>query len=198
MEGQFDMKTGFASSKRIKFLSTGLLLVVSGWVRAQQPAANQNASHAGPKAIALVSDQCPVVQRGGRISLDWNPNFDQEGAVSGLRGFQLIFRQLDEDGVHFREQARKMIVTTAHTAGALMPLGNGFYHIELTVPRTAGSGVYRLVGAGAFAAVYPEYKDMLPQPLMTDSPVRTRLCVTVVKPQPANPADAMGPAGAGN
>jgi hypothetical protein len=177
------MRVGILNSAGCGLLAFAALLVVPNWARLQQSAAAQSTSQAAPKAVALVSDACPAVQRGGRIALDWNPNFDPEGAVSGLRHFELIFRPLDQDGVSSSEPGRSFFATTKGTPGAISALGNGFYHIELTVPLKASFGVFRLVGAGAGAQLYPEYKDLLPLPLMTDSPVRTRLCVTVVPAQ---------------
>ena len=177
------MRLGILNWAGCGLLALAALLAVPNSAPAQQSAVAESTSRAAQKAVALVSDACPAVQRGGRIALDWNPNFDQEGTVSGLRHFELIFRPLDQDGVNFMEPGRKLFASTTGTPGAISALGNGFYHIELTVPRTASFGVFRLVGASAGAQLYPEYKDMLPLPLMTDSPTRTRLCVTIVPAQ---------------
>lgn len=184
------MKARIVDVKRGILLAAAVLLAGSCWVEAQTGPTSEKAQNAAPKAVALVSDACPAVQRGGRIALDWNPNFDNEGEVSGLHSFEMIFRKLDEYGVNVMEKGLMFTASTMHTAGAITPLGNGFYHIELTVARDARPGVYRLVVARASAEVYPEYKNIPPWPAMTDSPVRTRLCVTVLPPPSTEAATA--------
>lgn len=180
MGGKDEMRAGTA--KLGTCLAAVALLTTPAWAQAQQPS-----GPAVTKAVALVSDACPAVQPGGRLALDWNPNFDPAGEVSGLHSFELIFRKLDEYGVNVLEQGPMFAASTAHTRGAIAPLGNGFYHIELTIPRRVHAGAFRLVAARATADVYPEYKNSPPWPLMTDSPVHTRLCVTVLPPAASRP-----------
>jgi hypothetical protein len=178
-----DMKTGIAGAKQGKWLAAVALLAAPIWAQVQQPP-----GAAVPQVVALVSDACPTVQLGGRIALDWNPNFDPPGEVSGLRSFEMVFKRLDDYGVNVMDQGPMLIARTVRTRGAITPLGNGFYHIEMTIPRNAHAGAFRLVVAHARAEVFPEYKDSLPWPFMTNSPVQTRLCVTVLPatPQPAH------------
>ena len=175
------MRAGIA--KPCRWLAAIALLGAAAWALAQQPS-----GVAVPRAVALVTDACPAVRPGGRIAVDWNPIFDPAGEASGLRSFKMIFRKLDDYGVNVMERGPTFMANTARTRGAITPLGNGFYHIELTVPRSARAGVFRLVLARATAEVYPEYKNSPPWPQMTDSPVRTRLCVTVLRA--ASPAAA--------
>jgi hypothetical protein len=131
-------------------------------------------------AIPLVSDACPTVAAGGRIALDWNPLFDTPGIVNGLAVFEMQFKKVDEDGVNLTPVV--IAATTRRTAHAITPLGNDFYHIELTVAQRVAPGVYRLFRANASATIDPNYQGG-PKVEMTDSPVRARLCITVVRPQ---------------
>lgn len=184
------MTAGIRLSRFGMPLAAAVLLLSSAWAQSQQQPAAGSVAHIVPKAVPLVSDACPAVQRGGRIALDWNPNFDPAGAVSGLGGFELRFRELDADQVNLTQGKPQLRLQSLAPPHRITSLGNGFFHIELTIPRTASYGVYRLVGAGAMAAVYPEYLDISPRPQMTNSPVQMRLCMTVVGPQPAGVAGA--------
>lgn len=159
------------------------LLAAPAWALAQRPSASV-------APVALVSDTCPAVQQGGRIALDWNPIFDPAGAASGLRSFEMFFEKLDEYGVNVVDPGPRFVARTPRVPGAVTDLVNGFYHIELTIPGNAHAGSFRLVAARARAVVYPEYKDLLPRPSMTNSPVPMRLCVTVLRAAASRPATA--------
>ena len=187
------MKDAIARAKRGMWLAAVALLAAPTLALAQQPA-----GAAAPKAVALVPDACPAVQPGGRIALDWNPIFDPSWEASGLFSFHLFFSELDEYGVNVMDQGPRFVASTQRTPGAISDVGNGFYHIELTIPRNAHAGTFRLVGALARAELDPGYKDGMPWPSMTNSPVQARFCVTVVRVAENQPATEGQPAMGGN
>jgi hypothetical protein len=131
-------------------------------------------------AVPLVSDACPNVSVGQSISLDWNPVFDPSWPVTGLRGFDLTFSPVAEDGVGLRRMGLRL--GAHHTAANISPLGNGFFHIEV---KLTGSriplGKYRLVSAHAAPELDSDFKGQLPE--MTRSPVEERYCITVIRSQ---------------
>jgi hypothetical protein len=158
----------------------GLALLAVASVCAQAP------KTAGFRTIPLVTDSCPVVQIGDRVSLDWNPNFDPIWPVTGLSGFGLTFAAVADDGVNLKQLSRQtgLILESRYTPSEITPLGNGFFHVEITVsPRSTTTrvirpGTYRLVRAGAIAALDPSYTGGPPQ--MMNSPVEERYCITVL------------------
>lgn len=158
------------STHAITLLGTlSLLAVVCASSQTPQPTQS--------RTVPLVSDTCPSVHIGDRVSLDWNPLFDPIWPVTGLRGFGLTFTGLAEDGVSLKRP--DLLLGMRHTATSVTPLGNGFFHLEFTVnKRSIPLGIYRLVGANAIAEVVPDYAEQPPQ--MTNSPVVGRYCITVV------------------
>ena len=135
-----------------------------------------------PKVVPLQSDTCPVVYGGDKIAFDWNPVFDPEWAVTGINLARLQFARMDEDGVH--QTARSLYTLGGRSSRAIVTtLGNGFYHVELTVQsgRAIKPGVYRLVKASMNARVEEDYNG--PAPQMTRSPVESRFCITLQRAQ---------------
>ncbi len=174
------MNSGRTASKHLRTILSGLILLVVATVYAQAP------KPAGFRTIPLVSDSCPSVQIGDRVSLDWNPNFDPIWPVTGLSGFGLTFAAVADDGVNLKQMSRQtnLILESRYTPSEITPQGNGFFHIEITVrPRSTTTkvirpGTYRLVRAGAIAALDPSYTGGPPR--MMNSPVEERYCITVL------------------
>jgi hypothetical protein len=139
-------------------------------VSSQQP---ENAS----RVIPLVSDSCPVVHHGEMVSIDWNPGFDHAAMVTNLRRLQLRFASVAEDGVHVRSR-------TAFTLGdggadaVFKPAANGYFHAEYRITRNIPQGIFHLVEADAGAKLDPGFDGA--QPVMSNSPVAGRFCITVV------------------
>ena len=184
------MNRGRTASTRLRAILGGLALLAAASVCAQAPKPD------GFRAIPLVADSCPNVQIGDRVSLDWNPNFDPIWPVTDLRGFRLTFAAVADDGVNLKQTY--LILDSRSTPSEISPLGNGFFHIEITVsPRSTTTkvirpGNYRLVRAGAIATLDPNYAGELPQ--MTNSPVGERYCITVARPaasQSPQPRDSL-------
>jgi hypothetical protein len=193
------LRAGFASSRRVtqglnrspfrvragagfRRAPAGLLLLllalpaVPAQTRGEQPATQ-------PRVVPLQSDTCPVVYGGDKIAFDWNPVFDPEWAVTGINLARLQFARLGEDGVHL-QAARSLYTLGGRTSRAIVtPLGNGFYHVELTVQsaRATKPGVYRLVKARMNARVEEDYNG--PAPEMMRSPVESRFCITLQRAQ---------------
>ena len=165
----------------------GLTLLAATSVCAQAPKSTES------RTIPLASDSCPAVQIGDKISLDWNPNFDPSWPVIDLKGFGLSFAAVADDGVNLRQTS--LILDSRSTASDIFPLGNGFFHIAISVrPRSTTTrvirpGTYRLVKARAIASLDPSYTGGPPQ--MTNSPVEARYCITVLGP-PGSPSPKVG------
>ena len=159
----------------------GLLAVICAPAQSPQPTQ--------PRTVPLVSDSCPSVRIGDKISFDLNPLFDPIWPVTGLRGFGLEFLKVADDGVHLNRQFIHLIA--GNTPTSISPLGNGYFHIEVSMgKRSIAPGIYRLVRAEAVAEVQTDYNG--PNPTMMVSPVRERSCITVVSstasqsPQPGS------------
>ena len=165
-----ELTYGNLFSTRATALIGGLSMLAVACTSAQVP---QQAEH---NIVPLVSDTCPTVHIGDKISFDLNPLFDPIWPVTGLRNFGLTFAAVAEDGVHLRSRGIRM--GSRGTSASSSALDNGFFHVEVTVgPRNIAPGVYRLVNAFATAEVVPEYAEKPPQ--MTRSPVDERYCITV-------------------
>jgi len=175
---------GSTVSARAKSIAgvLSLLAMVCALSQAQPPAQS--------RTVPLVSDTCPEVHPGDKISLDSNPLFDPIWPVTGLRGFGLTFAKLADDGVHLTRN--ELLMGGRHSGVSIAALGNGYFHIEMTVPpkRFIKPGTYVLVGATANADVVPDYADQPPQ--MTASPVEERYCVTIVKSPASLPSQPGG------
>lgn len=151
-------------------------------------ASSQTPRPAQSRTVPLVSDTCPTVHLGDRISLDWNPIFDPTGPVTGLRGFGLTFAGVAEDGVNLKRQ--ELFLGGRHTPVSISPLANGYFHLEFLVNmRSIQPGTYRLVRANAIADVVPDYTEQPPQ--MTNSPADERYCI-IVAGSPASPSPQPG------
>jgi hypothetical protein len=161
-------------SKPARVLLGCLGALVSAGLCAQAP---------GSKAVPLVSDACPTVRGGDRISLEWYPGFDDEAVVTGLRTFTLTFSPLQEDGVNVNGRQRFVLGKGAWRSKAT-PAANGYFQIEVPVPRTLPQGTYHLVDADSTPLLPPE--DRYLKLKMTNSPVESRFCITVVPGTGAN------------
>jgi len=152
-------------------------LALIGWhvASAQMPA--ESSQTVPPRvSVSLASDACPVVHARQSISLDWNPGFEHLGAITGIRTFRLTFGALAENGLTVRKKAPQVLGgrDQQFTAAATQ---NGYFHFEVSVPRTLAPGEYHLIGAEAIATALPEYQG--PAIQMTNSPVAARLCFTI-------------------
>lgn len=157
-------------------------MTISLCVAAQTPQAaiaRQSSRAVGSRTVPLVSDVCPQVRAGDWISLDWNPIFDPEWPVTGLRYVRLRFSLLDDDGVHFQPQGARAIGGEVSRV-RVVPMANGFYHAEFVISKGIAPGVYRLTQAAVRAKFERDYTGQPPQ--MTVSPVDSRYCITVVAP----------------
>ena len=136
-----------------------------------------------PEVVPLQSDTCPVVHGGDKITFDWNPAFDPEWAVTGINLAKLQFARLDEDGVQLQAERGLYTLGGRSSRAIVTALGNGFYHVELTIQssRATKPGVYRLVKARMNARVEEDYTG--PTPQMTHSPVESRFCITLRREQ---------------
>lgn len=160
------------STHAMSFLG-GLSLLAVVCAQAQAPQSAQS------RTVPLVSDTCPNVRIGDRVSLDWNPLFDPEWPATGLHAFVLRFARMTEDGVDLKQEQLRLGAQQTQTS--ISPLGNGYFHVEFTVyMKPVRPGTYRLVRADAVAEVDSDYAEQAPQ--MTRSPVDERYCFTVVDP----------------
>ncbi len=173
-------------NRKLSILSKAIVGIVgmafSLCVAAQTPQAAISASSprvAGSRTVPLVSDMCPQVRAGDWISLDWNPLFDPEWPVTGLRYMRLRFSLLDDDGVHFQPQGARVLGGEVSRV-RVVPMANGFYHAEFVISKGIAPGVYRLTQTAVRAKVERDYTGQPPQ--MTVSPVDSRYCITVVAP----------------
>ena len=130
-----------------------------------------------PKVTALKSDMCPVVHVGEMVSLEFNPVFDPNWPVTGMRTLNLEFARMAEDGASLERPS--VLAGSRHTVARITDIGNGFFHVEALIGR-ATPGVYRLVNVHTSAAVLEEYRGSGPEPEVTVSPVSERYCITVV------------------
>ena len=112
--------------------------------------------------------------------------------VERLRTINLRFGRLSEDGVTVNQvpniQLRGLAVVLPITY-----IGNGYFHIELTIPARPVPGEYHLIQAIATAKMLPDYQG--PDPAMTNSPVRERYCVTIVSSLPPKSPPSPQPGG---
>jgi hypothetical protein len=164
----------FSSSIRAKALLGSLSLMAFACALAQAPQPEVSARAVPP--VPLVSGACPVVSRGGTITLDWNPDFDPSWAGTGMKSFRLIFQQLEQDGVTLNPASR--LVLGSGTRGRMTDIGNGYFHLEARLPPTTHPGTYHLVGAFSSPQLFPDYQGEAPT--ITVSPVSEFYCITVV------------------
>ena len=173
------MNLGHATPIRRNAIIGSLTLLLCLGASAQTLPAGPQATPAPPahRTVALVSDACPVVHPGDFATLDWNPGFDPDGDVTGLRTASLSFAGLEEDGITIRSRP-SFVLGGRGAAVVASPIGNGYFHIEVAVFPRLHPGVYHLIGAQATPTLFPEYQG--PTPRMTVSPVSQRFCITVV------------------
>lgn len=174
------MKQRSANSMQ-KIAVLGGFVLLTSCSMAQVPAASApHTLHAvNPRTVPLISDACPPVRPGDKVSLDWNPGFEHPGAVQGLGNFSLRFGRVGSNGVTV-QLVRPLLLHELASAQHFTSIGNGFFHIELTVPVRAVPGEYHIIGASALALTIPDYQG--PELLMTNSPADARFCITVLPP----------------
>ncbi len=174
------MKQGLANSMQ-KIAALGGFFLLASCAMAQVPAesASPTLHAANPRTVPLVSDACPVVRPGDKVSLDWNPGFEHPGVVQGLGNFSLRFGRVGSNGVSV-QLVRPLLLHELASAQHFTSNSNGFFHIELTVPVRAVPGEYHVIGASALALTTPDYQG--PQLFMTNSPADARFCITVLPP----------------
>jgi len=156
-----------------------LISMVCAFAQSPQTSGTQPPFAAQPRTIPLVSDACPAVRRGDKVSLDWNPGFEHPGMVEGLRVFNLRFGRVAANGVTV-QLLPAIRLGGLGSALPINPIGNGYFHIELSIPAGTTPGEYHLIDATADAKPLPEYQG--PSLPMTNSPVRERFCITIVQP----------------
>lgn len=172
------------SSNRTKVLMGWLCLLASAALAAQTatPAASPSASpSAEPRMVPLVSDTCPVVHVNDRITLDWYPGFDYENLVTNLRTFTLSLSPVEADGVNVNDH-RRFALGKGPVHNKMTPIANGYFHIEIPVPRKLPPGTYHVVDARATPLLPPEYRYL--NLVMTNSPADSRFCITMVGTTP--------------
>lgn len=133
------------------------------------------------KMVPLVSDACPVVHGSDWLTIEWYPGFDEADLVANLRTFTLTFSPLKADGVNVNDHQRFTLGGGAWRS-KVTPSANGYFHIEVPVPRSLPPGTYRVVDAGATPLLPARYRHLKLK--MTNSPVNRRLCITVEGTQP--------------
>jgi hypothetical protein len=154
-------------------LFVGLLSGGSMALRCQQAAASS------PAVVPLVPGSCATVHNMDSISLDWNPGFDPAEGVAELRGFSLTFA-FRGDGVQ-REMYRGGVELGGRkSAPKIVPMANGFYHLEFSLPPRLSPGMYQLMDphAGVLSTSHDRGEIK-----MTVSPVREHFCIAVLPSQ---------------
>jgi hypothetical protein len=127
--------------------------------------------------VALTTATCPTVSPLTLVSLDWNPGFEHESAVTGINHFGLVFAPVAADGSTVITHPNGHPSHYVARSVSATPTANGYYHLEFRLSNPIPPGLYRVVDAGAAPQVQPEYQG--PAPKMTVSPARDRLCITV-------------------
>lgn len=171
------------SRNRTRALIGWLSLLASAALSAQTAAPTAPASTpqiVKPSMVPLISDACPVVHYHDLLTLDWYPGFDNENLVTNLRTFTLTFSPLRSDGVNVNDHQRFMLGREPRSI--VTPAANGYFHIEIPVPRILHPGTYHLVDARSTPLLPPE--DRYLNLKMTNSPVDSRFCITVVGTRP--------------
>jgi hypothetical protein len=149
--------------------------LLAGLASAQPPQSTGSAT-ANP-AVALAPDTCPTVRPGGEVTLDWNPAFEHPGAVEGLANFSLGFAAVSDDEVHL-QLAKRFVLRELASGHHFSSIGNGYFHIAMTVPMRVAPGEYHITSAQSLALTSADYQG---SPLwMTNSPVDARLCIKIV------------------
>lgn len=174
------VKQRYPCTNRILAVVGGFgLLAVCALAQAPQASGPNNLHTSESRTVPLMSDACPAVHPGGKVSLELNPGFEYPGVVVGLGNFYLFFGRLVDDSVIVR-QVRPLRMGGVATNIQVTSIGNGYFHIELPIPAHVAPGEYHLINATTVAKVLPEYQG--PTLTMTVSPVRERYCITVVSP----------------
>ncbi len=164
-------------------LATALVALV--FLASGQPSPRAIAQTAGPRVVSLTAGTCPVIADGDIVTLEWNPGFEHE--VTGLQRFELAFAKPGEKDRVLRQGARLRLVAAPRTHGELPgtvdseiePSANGFFLLRFHVQLSAlESGEYVLVDAHADARTNPDSQGEVVT--MTNSPLRSSFCLTVV------------------
>jgi hypothetical protein len=166
-------------STRTGVIVGGFALLTLSSSFAQTPQTETPPKAAFTRVVPLISGTCPTVHNGEAISLDWNPGFDPSWAVSGLVTFKLTFGLQSADGVNTRVRSG-ISMGGRDVALNISANGNGYFHIEVPIPRRTSPGVYQLIDAEATPQTVPNYQG--DRPKMTVTPVREHFCITVLSP----------------
>ena len=153
------------------------LLAVSAYAQTPQASGKDLLRASDSHTVQLASDACPVVRPGDMVSLDWNPDFEYSGMVTGLANVGLRFGRVGGNAVTV-QQVRALILRELASGQHFTPVGNGYFHIELSVPQRVSPGEYHLIGASSYALTLPEYRGSALT--MNNSPLSARYCFTVV------------------
>jgi len=159
-----------------------LLASVSLAAQTAAPAAQGNpATIEKPATVALVSGTCPAVHGSDLLALDWSPDFEDGGLVTGLRTFTLTFSRADDENGSLI--SRRRFTLGRQLRSKATPGANGIFHIEIPVPRSLPPGTYRLVDAHATPSLPPEDRDQKLE--MMNSPADSGFCITMTRTPPA-------------
>jgi hypothetical protein len=148
---------------------------------AARVATAQVLAQAGPSeetAVTLNIATCSTVSPPGLLSLDWNPGFENEFAVTGIHHFGLVFAPVAADGVTVIRHPNGAYSRYVARSVSATATANGYYHLEFRFSNAPPPGLYRVVDAGVAPYVQPDYHG--PAIQMTVSPARDRLCIAVV------------------
>lgn len=137
-------------------------------IKAQEP------SDSRPVTL-LVSDSCPAVLPGTYISLEWNPGFDHAGVVTGLHMFRATFYRKSKNGTLQTYLPLTLGGVQGTFAASSNP--NGFFKIQLKLPREIAPGAYYLTEAKGSASTAADYTGAAIT--MTNSPSTARFCFRV-------------------
>ncbi|MDE1160664.1 MAG: hypothetical protein PW792_01825 [Acidobacteriaceae bacterium] len=142
-------------------------------------------------AVTLTPGVCTTVSDGDVLTLDWNPQFEHSGAVTGIRRFELGFAR-PEDAEQVRRLGAPIELIAeprAHgelpeQAGKEVESGeNGSYHLHFHVAlHGAAAGEYQLIAAKAYPIVPGEAdaEKASQAYAMSHSPTALPFCLNVV------------------
>jgi hypothetical protein len=120
------------------------------------------------------------VHVGDRLAFDWNPVFDPDGAVEGVKALGLQFDRQEDNGVNLETRYRVRIGgSTESELLTVTPLGNEIDRFELTVQFLSKlkPGIYRMTAANFIAKTEDGYTGETPQ--ATNRLVDERYCITL-------------------
>lgn len=129
--------------------------------------------------VRLEAFQCVSVHPGQSVSLEWNPGFEHPGAVRRVGAGEMRLSRTDELARGYSRSATELGGRTG--PAKVTDLGNGFYRLEVVLPRRLPAGSYRVTGA-SLRAVPVEGQDPAAVSA-THSPVDQQYCINVSAPK---------------